>query len=315
MNRRTIISLCFISATLLGCENAALDPSKNCNTNREVYHKYALLSSRINDLEELKEILTIEYLGGNSTFSKAEVKLSFCSEFGMIYSELIDGLSQDEVMKARKAGISEKLKVLFNEPSLVQNRKHLKDIYLLSRRRHDVYGYQDVAFYDLALEASRKIKVDEYAFRFERDSSEKGYINTFNHITAQAIISSIYSPKLADLIADVHERYNMPELISGDFSSEQLKSLENNPVDNYVDIINNELGQLIGYELKEKYRIKLHQHWTEKLLCQYLNDLQEFYSQAFNIKLLPFHENEEIIIRFCEKLNSYYKTTYESRAS
>jgi hypothetical protein len=295
--------------------DAPLDPSQNCDQNSKTYHQYALLSSRIDGLEELNELLTIEYLQGNTTFSKAEVKLSFCSEFGLIYSELMEGLSQDEVMKARKAGISEKIKVLFAEPSLVQNRKHLKDIYLLSRRRHDVYGYRDVAFYDLALEASRKIGVDESAYRFERDSSEKGYINTFNHITAQAIISSIYSRELADLIADVHERYNMPELIRGDFSADQLNSLDNNPVDNYVDIINNEIGQLIGHQLKEKYKIKLHQQWTEKLLCQYLNDLQVFYSRAFKVKLMPFHKDEEVIIRFCEKLNSYYKTNYQSRSS
>ena len=304
-----------VAILFYSCNQSPERIAEQCKSDSREYHQYALLSSRINSLEELKALLGIEYLKSDSDTIDGEVKLSYCSKLGMIYSELTSGLSQEDIMKAQKAGISEKLEVMIEEPVLVQNRKHLKDIYLLSRRRHDVYGYPDVAFYDLALEASRRIRKDATSFSFQRDSSEKGYLNTFNHITAQALITSIYSASLADKVADVHERYNMPELINGRFSANQLESLSNNPVDNYVDIINNEVGQILGEQLKNKYRITLHQQWNEKLLCQYLNDLQRFYSKAFKISLKPFNENEYVILRFCEKLNVYYKTKHKALPS
>ena len=86
---------------------------------------------------------------------------------------------------------------------------------------------------------ANQISDEDYLNLSCEELSEKGYLNTFNHITAQAFMTSIFSERLADFIADVHELYNMPELITGDFTEQQLADFENGPVDNYVDMINN----------------------------------------------------------------------------
>ena len=136
----------------------------------------------------------------------------------------------------------------------------------------------------------------------ERDSSEKGYLNTFNHITAQAFITSIYSKEMADFVADVHERKNMPELIYGNFTSDQLLNLDNNPVDNYVDLINNELGQTLGDLLRKKYNITYETEWTAELLVNYLNDIQLYYSRSFGIGMEPFRSQDEVVSKIIKKL-------------
>ncbi|MAY83550.1 MAG: hypothetical protein CMP59_05380 [Flavobacteriales bacterium] len=303
-------------AALLSCGEDSAEKSSACIRPEKIEQQYALLASRIDNLQELEEHIKIQY-SSNGEASEAgklkndQVKLIYCSRLDTIISILKEGISQTEIEEAKDGTFIDKFNILWSEPYLISNRQHFKDIYLLARRRYDVYGYGDVAFYDLALEASNKIKLNKRAYQNPRDSSEKGFINSFNHITAQAMISSLYSAKIADVIADVHERYNMPELIHGSFTQEQLENKNNNPVDNYVDVINNEIGQILGTKLKMKYGIETQQRWTTSLLANYLNDLQDFYSRSFQIQMKPFESDEEVIKKFTEKLNSYYWIKYE----
>ncbi|HAV26180.1 MAG TPA: hypothetical protein DCX01_08380, partial [Bacteroidetes bacterium] len=74
-------------------------------------------------------------------------------------------------------------------------------------------------------------------------------------MTAQVLITALFSKEVADYIADVHELMSMPELTTGRFSDKQLHDTLNYPVDNYVDMLNNEIGQEIGLRLKEKYNL------------------------------------------------------------
>lgn len=308
---RSSIPILIITLILSACGDRIEERITECQSIGDESQQYALLASRIKDLEELKKLIRLKYVKPSDSQSSKMVELTYCSRLDTIVSILKEGISQTEVVEASEGGLWGKVEVLFSEPSIIQNRKHFKDIYLLSRRRYDIYGYGDVAFYDLALESSRKIISKPTAFLKARDSSEKGFINSFNHITAQSIITSIYSRKIADLVADVHERYNMPELIEGNFKHDQLTDSNNNPVDNYVDMINNEIGQVLGMKLKEKYNIELHQPWSSTLLTNYLNDLQKFYSRAFQIRCRPFHRDEALIIRFTKKLNTYHKLKYK----
>jgi len=166
-----------------------------------------------------------------------------------------------------------------------------------------VYGECDVAFYDLAESMANNITKMDKAAMSSKDLSEKGYINTFNHIVAQAMISAIFSERMADFIADAHERRNMPSLITGEFTREQLTDIENGPADNYLDIINNEWGQEIGKQLKTKYNICRSTVWTQELLVECINDIQSYCSRVFGIGFEPFWHSDEVIIRFAEKLN------------
>jgi hypothetical protein len=174
----------------------------------------------------------------------------------------------------------------------------------LGRRRPWQFGKGDVAFYDLAEAMVQHIAAVDTIDMPARDLSEKGYLNTFNHITAQAFMTSIFSEELADFVADVHERFNMPELIAGHFTEKQLSDMETGPVDNYIDIINNEWGQELGKVLRKKYGLTKQTVWTPALLTAYLNDIQSYHSWAFQIGFTPFRSSDEKVIQFANKINT-----------
>ena len=178
-------------------------------------------------------------------------------------------------------------------------------ILYLGRRRPSFFQEGDVAFYDLAKKMVANIK-PLTPLRSE-DLTEKGYLNTFNHITAQAMMTSIFSEKMADFISDIHERNRLPELITGKFTKAQLADLNDGPVDNYVDIINNEWGQELGKRLKIKYNITKDTDWTTELLSQYLNDLQSYFSWALEIGFEPFRPEDEMIRRYTSKMKIIMK--------
>ena len=94
----------------------------------------------------------------------------------------------------------------------------------------------------------------------------------------------------------------MPELVSGKFSEKQLKDTVNFPTDNYVDIINNEIGQELGKYLKHKYAIDKKTQWTANLTCAFLNEVQAYYAQSFDIKIEPYSASDSIINRFSRKI-------------
>ena len=136
-----------------------------------------------------------------------------------------------------------------------------------------------------------------------QDYSEKGYINTFNHITPQALMTTIFSKRLSDFVADTHERRNMPELITGEFSEAQIKDLNDGAADNYLDMINNEWGQRLGKILKKEYHVNRKTMWTPEMLSNYLNDIQSYFSWSLQISFKPFRKSDEVIVRFANKIN------------
>jgi len=267
-----------------------------------------LLASRIQSMEELKTIIDIQYFsdssGSNNDGERSSmVRLKHCSGGQEVISELRSGVSQDDIADARDGDLGDRLGLLFSSPYAIANRIDLNKVFTLARWKPNIFGEGDVAFYNLAKTSANNINTMDLAYVNSRDSSEKGYINTFNHITGQAFVTSCFSEEMADFIADVHELHNMPELTTGKFTKEQLVDSNNNPVDNYVDMINNEWGQEIGKQLKYKYGITAETHWTNDLLVSYLNDIQSYYSWAFRIGIRPFRPEDEIVIKFSEKIN------------
>lgn len=256
----------------------------------------ALLLTRFNSLAELKEVVDIEY-------AKDEVVLTYKSGSREVSSVLRSGVSEDDFMRARRGGIWAKIQVSLMTPYAVVNRNNLMVIENLGRRRPWDFGKGDVAFYDLAETMVRNILPEDLATIPEKDTTEKGYLNTFNHITAQAIMTSIFSERLADFVADVHERHNMPELITGVFTEAQLTDMKDGPTDNYIDLINNEWGQELGKSLQSKYQLSTSTIWTPQLMADYLNDIQGYYSWTFGIGFTPFRTTDEIITRFAAKIN------------
>ncbi|MEL6805150.1 MAG: hypothetical protein AAFO91_15365, partial [Bacteroidota bacterium] len=74
-------------------------------------------------------------------------------------------------------------------------------------------------------------------------------------------------------------------------------------VDNLVDMLNNEWGQELGKQLAAKYQIEHATIWTPALLSNFLNDIQRYFSWAFQLPFQPFRPSDEIVQRFSQKLN------------
>ncbi|MBK6482497.1 MAG: hypothetical protein IPG01_05045 [Chitinophagaceae bacterium] len=291
-------------------DSDSLAPRRDNNYNQV---RGALLGTRFSSFEELISVIEIEYLNDNaehdSTIHKnAKVFIRHCSNGRGVISVLESGVSQGDIVEAKDGGFSDRLSIVFQSPYAVSNRKDLERVFLLARLRPMLFGEGDVAFFTLAQSSVRNINTTALAFVNSRDTTEKGYLNTFNHITAQAFITSCFSEELADFVADAHERYHHPQLILGKFTEREINDLEEGPVDNYVDIINNEWGQELGKQLKAKYAITRKTWWTPELLANYLNDLQHYYSWSFQIGFKPFKAEDEAVIKFSRKLNAVLNT-------
>ncbi len=275
----------------------------------------ALLATRFKSFEELKKVVHIEYFKAipNSNyvrFIKPKVRLRHFSNGRVVTSILKSGISDIDMQNALNGRFWDKAWLGLNSPYLILHKKDLLSVFNLARRRSIIFGEGDVAFYDLAEAILYNIIDDDLAEINAEDLSEKGYLNTFNHITGQAFMTSIFSEKFADFIADVHERGNMPELITGEFTKDQIMDLEKGPTDNYVDMINNEWGQELGKQLKSKYSISLKTYWTPELLANYLNDLQAYCSWALQIGFKPFRAKDQVVVTFSSKLNRVMTDNY-----
>lgn len=268
----------------------------------------ALVSTRFSSFEALKAIIQLEYFNvdsahGIGSFRKPLVSLTHASNGQKVTSILKSGVSEIDFSRAQRGGLGAKIALGLRYPYAAINRTDLLRVAILSRRRPNIYKEGDVAFYDLALKMVYHISDYDRETLSPKDFTDKGFLNTFNHFNSQAFLSSIFSENFADFIADAHERANMPELIHGNFTEAQLNDLSTGPVDNYVDLINNEWGQEFGKKLKQKYQIDRNTIWTPPLLADYLNDIQIYYSWAFHIGLEPFTAEDEIVIRFAHKIN------------
>lgn len=277
------------------------EPSENASYEPLILAK-PLLASRFKSFDDFKSKVLIKYFT-NSNSSNSKVLLKLKNNNTVTNCKLESGLSQDDIFKAKSGSILDKIKLTIKSPFAIRNRKNLEKAFLLARRKKRMFSYRDIAFYDLALALTKHINDKELAYKNAKDSGEKGYINTFNHVAAQAIITSFFSKELASFMADVHERKNMKELTTGKFTPEQLKDTTNYPEDNYVDIINNVIGQKLGMALKNKYKINRNEKCSSVLMANYLNDLQSYFSWSLGTGFEPFHASDEIVVRFAHKLN------------
>lgn len=276
-----------------------------------------LLSTRFNTLDELKTVVSIAYDRDymkldSSDCSRSVVYLTYVCNGDTLRRTMTSGISQDDLSALRKPDPLARLRFVLAHPGTVRQREELETAYMLSRRKPTLFGPGSMTFYDLAEASFRHINTPGLAYQNPRDSSEKGYINTFNHATAQAIITSFFSEELADLIGDLHERSNMQEITCGRFRGSQLEDTINSPVDNYVDIINNEIGQQLGLALKAKYRLGSASVCTPQLLAAYLNDLQGYYMWALQIGLDDYRPTDAAVINFSDKINTLLKGSWIS---
>ena len=303
-----------IDESLLKCEN---EEEQCVLTEQNYLFGDALMTTRFKSLDDLKKIVTFNYYDESTPFKNdtnaySKVVLSYCHNEFKLNSILESGVDQGDILKAQRGDLLDKIALVFNSPYTIYHHEELEQIFLLARRRNDLFGAGDAAFYDLAKVMVHNIIEIDSNNALKTDTTSKGYINTFNHITAQALITSIFSEEMADYIADLHERHHLPELTTGKFTSDQLNDFKNSPLDNYVDMINNEWGQELGKFLKKKYNITLDTKWTNQLLANYLNDLQEYFSNCLHVKMKKIKGKESEIERFIYKIEPILKGQYST---
>lgn len=274
----------------------------------------ALLATEFSNIKQFKEDVKIDYFnhstlkGDNIT----SVILTYKNNGDSIISKLTSGTSQDDIIKAKDGSLYDQVDLITKSPYSIRSRVDLAKVYMLARRRPKLYDIGDVAFYDLAEASLWNIIETKKKGISAKESGEKGYINTFNHVTAQAIITAIFGEELADFMGDIHERFYMPELTTGKFSEEQKTDTINFPVDNYVDLVNNEIGQELGILLSTKYHITRQTIWSKDLLCNFLNDIQDYYSWSFDIGFKAYQPNDKLILRYADKINQVIAGKYQT---
>ena len=271
-----------------------------------------LLLTDFTSLEELRTVVELQYAEDlakekDSPPGEPQVCLTNRCRGRVVKSVLKQGVSEGDFNRAKSGGFWSRVHLVLKSPFALINGNDLVRVEILGRRRYTMFGKADVAFFDLAEAMVKNIIDDDLIYMPPEDLSEKGYLNTFNHVIAQSFMTSLYSEEIADYVADVHERHTMPELITGSFTTAQLVDLEKGPVDNYVDMINNEWGQELGKELREKYNICKNTYWTPDLLASYLNDIQSYHSWVFQIGFTPFRVDDEIVVYFAGKINTVKK--------
>ncbi|MBK9981111.1 MAG: hypothetical protein IPP15_01570 [Saprospiraceae bacterium] len=292
----------------VGCRQPLHTAPSKRETNSFKSGEGALLLTRFKSLEDLKKVIQIQY-GVTVPFSTGAltpqpyVRLTHSCGEREVTSILKTGVNESDFLRARNGNVWDKILLLLKSPFAVWNKRDLMIIESLGRKRPPLFGKGDVAFFDVAAAMVYNISDDDVKSMSSEDFSEKGYLNTFNHITAQAIMTSIFSEEVADFVADVHERNRLPELITGTFNEDELTDVENGPVDNYIDLINNEWGQELGKILRIKFGISHHSIWTPQLLADYLNEVQSYYSWSFQIAFKPFRATDEIVIQLASKIN------------
>jgi hypothetical protein len=292
------LPLCFIAIWFW---NGCSSPTEEHQKTAKLPQAHALLATQFSSLDDLRQVVTIHYKQTKDS-THGTVDLVYKNNGDTISYSLSEGITQGDISDARSGNIWDKVKLTYLSPYAVWNRKELSQIYMLARHNPSIFGENDAAFYDLARSIMRKIAITDGAFNNFRDSLEKGYINTFNHITAQALITALYDEKMANYVAMVHERHHMPQLVSGLFSKEQLSDTLNFPVDNYVDIINNELGQELGKFLKEELNITKKTKWTPQFTADFLNIILDYYAASFQLIITPYTAHNPLIIRFSQKI-------------
>ncbi|MEL6132523.1 MAG: hypothetical protein AAFR59_04070 [Bacteroidota bacterium] len=288
----SITCLSLIMLALMSCQSPYSQPLP------PLKGKGGLLTTHFQTLEDLGKVAQITYAPDRESW----VRIRHESNGQVVENTLAKGINETDLINTRDKGFLTKAKLGLRSPYFVMNRQALLRSYLLSRRRDRYFGGGDVTFFYLAEAMSNHIHQEDLVDIPPDDLSDKGYINTFNHMTAQAFITAIFSEEVADFIADIHER-NIPELITGKFTEKQLSDPKNGAVDNYIDMINNEWGQEIGKRLKQKYHISTETIWTPNLMAKFLNDLQRYYGWSFEIGLDPFRPSDIMVIRYATKIN------------
>jgi len=176
---------CIIFFTMIpvACNN--VDNNLNDSVSRSKSEtKCILIGTRYDSFDALKEDITISY-----SKSGTQVQVIHSNNDKSVLSVLKKNISSDDLVAAQKGGFRKKAEVLFKSPLIVLFRKDIVRVRTLSRWTGWIFGEGDKCFYDLATAMTQNIIKEDIEIIKPRDFEEKGYLNSFNHLTAQAFLT------------------------------------------------------------------------------------------------------------------------------
>lgn len=250
-----------------------------------------LLATDYSSLEDLKKDINIEYNEDKS------VDLELVSH-PEINHKLTDGVGDKEIKdlknQASKASLLEKANIAFDHPQLAWYRNDLQAIETMSYRKKNI---AELGLYNIADAFRNDIESGASA----KELGDKGLVNTFNHTFGQSVITMLFGENVADLAGDIHER-DQPALRTGEFKNSGDIT---QAIDNYVDIMNNQIGQDLGADFKKKFAASLHFGFTPEASAELLNEGRDFFAKSFNLKFgkEKYTAEDDLAKRFCIVLN------------
>ncbi len=118
-----------------------------------------------------------------------------------------------------------------------------------------------------------------------------GFYNTALHVSGQAFMSILFGESSARFISDLHER----KLLRG--------GNEDPLMDVYADLLNNEMGRVLGTKLAEKYDLSGGTEWTNSMMANVLNDIQSYVQDTFGMKFKSYTADDEEVKELVNILN------------
>ena len=134
MRRLPFFTILFIIIFFVNCNQPA-DKTDGVE-DFKVQGKGVLLTTRFKSFEEFKKEVQIEY----APDKKSWVRLTQVSNGQKITSILKSGIKESDIMKVRDGGLLGKIWLAISSPYFVIHRQDMLKVFLLSRRRHIVFG-------------------------------------------------------------------------------------------------------------------------------------------------------------------------------
>ncbi len=256
----------------------------------------ALVSSDYSTLEALKKSINIKY-------DKDDVSVTVSHTFNnaSVTKILGQGIRERDLRQLQSGSFSEKVSAVFNNPSIIYHERVLKGSLILAYKKSNI---TDIGNYHVAQIMANNLAGSA---SLSHQNSEKGLVNTFNHILGQAVLTIFYGASSADYVGDAHER-GQPSLMTGAITEAETMQA----IDNYVDLINNQWGQTLGNELRQKYGnivdvggLVFDGKFNENLVntnlanvAGFLNDVQNYVGNTFGYTGKAFSSTDEIVKQY-----------------
>ena len=262
-------------------------PKKN-----DVYESLPLVATNYKSIKSLKKILYIKYYNDKS-FS-----ISYIVNGMIIEHRFSKGYADNELAIIRNSDLGTQAKSILSEPLLVIYKSALETMFICAYTKENEAKTSMLA---ISFEIAKKLKISNFL-----KTDDRALPNTIRHILSGVVLSMFHGEDSVNFVMDIHERHKKIDngvifdidecefLRTGKFKNAEE---EKSAIDNYIDIINNQIGGKLGSKLRNKYQkiINNTNGWTLEESANFLNDFLYYLKQSLKYDYNEFKTTEEIV--------------------